>query len=255
MENWITLLLLLVATVAIAQPKAMTEVEMPVFAGCNHIDDSKERRQCSNQKLAEYVNNEIQYPDSARLEGVEGTIVVRFTVDSQGNTVNPIALNDIGGGCATEAIRVVANMPSWEPAHYEGFKHEVELTLPVFFELEEGANTPSDDFSIQWGNIKGSKISKKMLLENTDRPLLARDEMGNEVAISELTFFREKGGKMNTAKSAGKIRPDMIRLIEKLKPGNQFHILAVVQKKGKFIEIERSYTIVEEKKVKEIGEF
>ena len=43
-------------------------------------------------------------------------VIVAFSIDENGNTINVKALTDPGWGMAEEAIRVIANAPKWSPA-------------------------------------------------------------------------------------------------------------------------------------------
>ena len=58
---------------------------MPYFEGCEDLDNgTSEKRNCSNNRLIQYVSNVIQYPEKAKSEGIEGTVLVRFVVDENG---------------------------------------------------------------------------------------------------------------------------------------------------------------------------
>ncbi|MEL7422008.1 MAG: TonB family protein, partial [Bacteroidota bacterium] len=76
--------------------------EMPRFPGCEAEEELKDRKRCAQQELLKYIYKNVRYPASARKLGVEGTVVVSFTVHSDG-TISDISLpRDIGGGCGEE---------------------------------------------------------------------------------------------------------------------------------------------------------
>lgn len=86
--------------------------------------------------LNQYLAQEMRYPDIAKENGIEGTVVIRFIVNEKGEISNPIIVKDIGGGCGEEALRVVRTMPAWLPGANRGIPVKVQMNLPVKFKLE-----------------------------------------------------------------------------------------------------------------------
>ncbi len=88
-----------------------------------------------NSELLKYLENNIEYPDRAKLAQVMGKVIVTFIVDENG-VVSDIAIEKgIGFGCDEEAMRVVANMPKWKPALQNGKSGAVHMRLPIQFAL------------------------------------------------------------------------------------------------------------------------
>ncbi|MBP5758123.1 MAG: energy transducer TonB, partial [Bacteroidales bacterium] len=58
-------------------------------------------------------------------------------VEKDGSVTNVKIMNDIGGGCGEEALRVVKMMPNWEFGEKRVRKTRTELTLPIRFTLED----------------------------------------------------------------------------------------------------------------------
>lgn len=97
--------------------------EMPSFPG-----GEAER----NKFLAE----NIQYPQQATENGIQGTVYVSFVVDSKGNVTDVKILRGIGGGCDEEALRVVKMMPKWHPGKQNGKQVRVLFNMPIYFKLQ-----------------------------------------------------------------------------------------------------------------------
>ena len=115
---------------------------MPLFPGCDVPQlATPEKKKCSDQNLLQFVYNYIQYPDSARINGIEGSVVVRFVVETNGKVSSAEIMKDIGGGCGEEAVRVVNLMNqldrSWSPGKQDGKAVRVSYTLPIKFKLED----------------------------------------------------------------------------------------------------------------------
>ncbi|MDX1666394.1 MAG: energy transducer TonB, partial [Saprospiraceae bacterium] len=110
--------------------------EMPRFPGCENITGTKmEKKACADQKLLEYIYKNIEYPVIARDNGIEGTVVVQFVVDTDGRISNAKVVRDIGGGCGEEALRVVKKMNElpqrWIPGKQRARPVRVMFNLPV----------------------------------------------------------------------------------------------------------------------------
>jgi len=114
--------------------------EMPRFPGCEDEPTKDAKTQCANLKLLEFIYSEIKYPEIARENQVEGTVVVQFVVGRDGRIRNAEILRDVGGGCGKEALRVINLMNEkaglWIPGRQRGRPVPVMFTLPVKFKLE-----------------------------------------------------------------------------------------------------------------------
>lgn len=90
-----------------------------------------------NNALAKFFEDNIQYPQSASDNGVEGTVNINFIVDEKGNIVSPkITSPRLGYGIEEEALRVFNKMPLWAPASLRGKNVKTKYNLPVRFQLE-----------------------------------------------------------------------------------------------------------------------
>jgi len=89
-----------------------------------------------NKKLFEYLKENVKYPDAARANGIQGKVIVQFTVDKDGAIGDvTIALPAGDPTLNREAVRVVNAMPRWTPGTKRGKPVRVRFTLPVKFML------------------------------------------------------------------------------------------------------------------------
>ncbi len=86
-------------------------------------------------ELFKYLGKKIKYPTMAQDAGIQGVVFVTFVVEKDGSVVDAKVLRGIGGGCDEEALRVVRNMPKWNPGEQRGKKVKVQYNLPVRFTL------------------------------------------------------------------------------------------------------------------------
>lgn len=80
-----------------------------------------------------YISSELQYPELARIIGVNGRTVVSFVVDTEGNVVEVAPLSCVGAGCEAEAVRIISNSPKWTPGMQDGKAVRVSYTVPINF--------------------------------------------------------------------------------------------------------------------------
>jgi TonB family protein len=87
--------------------------------------------------LDEYINNNIEYPQEAIDNNVEGVVNVQFAIDEKGNISNVSTIgNKLGYGLEEQAIKVVSNMPKWSPGQVKGKNVKTWRTLPINYQLE-----------------------------------------------------------------------------------------------------------------------
>lgn len=87
------------------------------------------------EALYSYLRDNVQFPKMAKEIGAQGTVYIRFVVEKDGSITNIEALRFVTGGCTEEAIRVVQNMPPWNPGLQRGIPVRVSFTLPIKFTL------------------------------------------------------------------------------------------------------------------------
>jgi TonB family protein len=86
--------------------------------------------------MNEFLASHIRYPHMALEYGIQGTVLITFTVQKDGSLLKPMIARGIGGGCDEEAIRVVKLMPAWKPATRKGVPVECKFIMPTRFVLQ-----------------------------------------------------------------------------------------------------------------------
>ena len=79
--------------------------------------------------------SEMKYPEMARKAQLEGRVIVKFTVDKNGNVRDASITKGIGGGCDEEAIRVITEHAKFKPGIHQGNAVPVEMQMPIVFKL------------------------------------------------------------------------------------------------------------------------
>lgn len=214
--------------------------QMPYFKGCSHLTDgSVEKRTCSNQILVTFISKNVVAPSKS---DTTGTVYVSFFVDDSGKVVEPKILKGLSTAHDNAALKVVRDLPIWEPALLAGKPIKVKMTLPIRFAQRDESEF-SNGFQLTWGTLKSKKVNRSDLQKMLIIPITIRDETGNKLEINELLFERDRRGKVADAQSNGVLNDDMMKIVNKLKSGDVFTVTATVQKKGQFYYVDRSFDI------------
>ncbi len=86
--------------------------------------------------LMQYLSENLNYPIKARRRGVQGSVLVTFVIEKNGDVSSVEAVRKIGTGCDEEAVRVIREMPRWTPGYMDEYPVKVKYTLPLRFRLE-----------------------------------------------------------------------------------------------------------------------
>jgi len=85
--------------------------------------------------LKKYLSDNVKYPETARKNGITGTVLVLFVVNEDGSVSDISIEKGIGGGCDQEAMRLVENMRKWKPGKQGGEPKAVYMRMPITFNL------------------------------------------------------------------------------------------------------------------------
>ena len=85
--------------------------------------------------LLEFVEKELKYPQEARKKGIEGAVIILFTVDEEGFVRNPRVVNGDRDYFNKEALRVVGQFPHWIPGEVDGIPSPIQVSVPIEFRL------------------------------------------------------------------------------------------------------------------------
>jgi len=191
----------------ITPPKIVLRPTIPAYyPGCtNEPEGTEEKANCSASKLMSFIGSNLQYPDPAREQKIEGVVVLSFVVSDSGSIGDVRVLRDIGGGCGVEAKRIINQMPDWQPAIYKGKQVATQFTLPITF----GLRTGMFDYVLHVGDLPDDEIYHKEFIETlTSTDLRVTDPKGAEMVITEVILTIERGGKREQLFLRGNERPN-----------------------------------------------
>lgn len=86
-------------------------------------------------EFSKWVNSKLVYPEIAKENGVQGRVVLQFTVNPDGSVSGVKVLRGVDASLDKEAVRVVSSSPKWEPGRQRDRAVKVTYTFPVIFQL------------------------------------------------------------------------------------------------------------------------
>ena len=91
----------------------------------------------SANAFSPWVTARLKYPKDAKAAGIEGTVVVKFVIGTNGGVQEVQILQGVYPSLDNEALRVIRSSPKWKPGTKDGKPVRVTYTLPVIFVLPD----------------------------------------------------------------------------------------------------------------------
>lgn len=85
------------------------------------------------EALYEFLQKNLLYPQSARENNVQGTVLIEFVVERDGSVSNVKVAAPLFPACDQEAVRVVQQLPKWKPGMQMNKPVRVYYNLPIKF--------------------------------------------------------------------------------------------------------------------------
>jgi TonB family protein len=86
--------------------------------------------------LLKYLTDNTKYPESAKIAGIQGKVIVRFAIDEEGRAGRESVLKGVDPELDAEALRVVRSLPRFEPGRQGGKAVPVWYMVPLNFSLK-----------------------------------------------------------------------------------------------------------------------
>lgn len=87
-------------------------------------------------ELRNFLTSNVNYPESAKTNNIEGRTLVSFVVEKDGSITDIEVLRGFDKDCDAEAVRVVSTMPKWKPGVKDGETVRCRFTLPFTFKIK-----------------------------------------------------------------------------------------------------------------------
>lgn len=87
--------------------------------------------------MLEFIQKNIKYPEIAKRNKIQGTVLVNFVINKEGKIIKPKIMKSPSEALSEEALRILSIMPDWVPGKQKGQAVSVSYTIPVKFTLAE----------------------------------------------------------------------------------------------------------------------
>ena len=84
----------------------------------------------------DYISNNFNYPSNVKRDGIEGEVIVEFTVSKNGKIKNPKIIKGARDDFDAEAIRLIKNSPDWIPANLNGVNEDQKIKWTIQFKKD-----------------------------------------------------------------------------------------------------------------------
>lgn len=131
------------------------------------MEDKKKKRKFlekpeypgGQKALREFVNAHLQYPEDALQQRIEGVVSVSYTVNDDGDVLNPTVIKGLCPSCNEEAIRIV-NLLKFGKATNRGVRVKVNNKLNIHFKLSQAPLQSTISYTMQPAKPKPQSKSK-----------------------------------------------------------------------------------------------
>lgn len=125
-------------------PEIMGEVQNATTANEDTIYgkvDKNAEYPGGTEALMKFMMTNLKYPETCRKEGIQGRVVIKFVVNTDGSIVDMEEVRSPHADLTAEAMRIIKMMPKWTPATVGGKTIRSRFNLPVMFRLDGGKKT------------------------------------------------------------------------------------------------------------------
>jgi len=111
-----------------------------------HLQKDNASKAASNEVEADFVGGQsrwiyylgkhMNYPERALKANKQGTVVVQFIIDTEGNVTAPEIAQSVEYSLDQEALRLIKGSPAWIPSTIDGKKVRAYKKQPITFKFE-----------------------------------------------------------------------------------------------------------------------
>ncbi|MFC5192547.1 energy transducer TonB [Algoriphagus aquatilis] len=82
-----------------------------------------------------YLKDNLKYPRQEQKLGIEGTVILRFVINTDGSIQDVEIVRSASEGLDQAALNVIKNSPNWNPGKNGGRAVRSRMTIPIKFKL------------------------------------------------------------------------------------------------------------------------
>lgn len=147
--------------------------------------------------LFKFIEDNLQYPETAYKDKIEGKAICQFVVDTDGSLTDIKVLRSSGHPLLDlEAVRVINSMPRWNPAIQKGKPARTNYTVPITFQLSgvDRATKVNEDLRPSNKSAFKWRTGDSILVKREDSNMLLTPD--NEIASLNVGYYMANDGKI-----------------------------------------------------------
>jgi len=117
-------------------PSSEEEVPAAISTAPLQVSETMPSFPGGEEALFAYIDKNLRYPQKALDREIEGRLYVQFVVQADGRLTDFRVLRGLGYGCDSEALRIISEMPRWNPGKQKGKAVPVYYTLPITYDIK-----------------------------------------------------------------------------------------------------------------------
>ena len=123
-----------VVTQAEPEPEKVFDMveQMPQFPG-------------GQTEMMQFISKNMKYPTIAQENGTQGQVIAQFVIQADGTLSDLKIVKSVDPLLDAEAMRVIKEMPKWQPGKQRGIAVATRVTVPIRFRLMDSDSAPSTD--------------------------------------------------------------------------------------------------------------
>lgn len=106
-----------------------SEKDAPVF----YVVEDMPQFPGGKPALKTYIYSNLEYPEKAKSQNIEGDVVVQYVIDTDGKPQNIKILRSSYQGFDAPAMKVIREMPDWNPGKQRGKAVNVQFAVTIKF--------------------------------------------------------------------------------------------------------------------------
>jgi len=123
-----------------AQDNTSSYQKLPIFPGCDQLEDISDIQRCSEDNLNTYIRKNLVIPEAAKSMTPKGMVVAQFVVNKKGKIEQASIIKDLKNDTGAAVLQLLDKMNreiTWQTASQNGKAVNVIYNLPVRFDVDE----------------------------------------------------------------------------------------------------------------------
>ncbi len=100
------------------------------------VEDAPDFQGGGQDGFRDWIMSQLKYPQIAAENGIQGTVHIRFVVNTDGSVSDVEVIRGVDPSIDREAVRVISSSPQWTPGKQRGRPVRVFFHFPVGFRLQ-----------------------------------------------------------------------------------------------------------------------